>query len=339
MDDPVVQLLVQRAAANSRPPHADGARLGLCIEGGSMRGVVSAGMVVALEQLGLAHCFDVVYGSSAGAMNGAYFLAGQAALGTTMYYHDLNNATFIDFRRPLRGRPILDLDFLVDEVMVHRKPLDTSAILDSPVPLVAVATDAATGERHLFRDFVDGADLRHAMRAGASMPIFAGPPYRHRQGTYFDALLTEPIPVPVAEAEGCTHVLALLTRPHEPGGRTIPFWERHIVGRRMSAMSEELGRRYRERGATYTALVAQLDAGTGPAGIARVSVIRPQAPVVAKLERRRERLVAGATAGLRAVFAAIARTDVRGVETLSAYDALGRRAASLASSAWIADRT
>jgi predicted acylesterase/phospholipase RssA len=42
-----------------------------------MRGVVSAGMLVALEQLGTLDCFDSIWGASAGALNGAYFLTGQ----------------------------------------------------------------------------------------------------------------------------------------------------------------------------------------------------------------------------------------------------------------------
>ena len=62
-----------------------------------MRGVISAGMVVALEQLGCSRCFDAVYGSSAGAINGAFFVAGQAGLGTTIYYENINHREFIDF--------------------------------------------------------------------------------------------------------------------------------------------------------------------------------------------------------------------------------------------------
>lgn len=194
-----------------------------------MRGVVSAGMVVALEQMGLLECFDVVYGSSAGAMNGAYLVAGQAAFGAAIYYQNINNRSFIDFLRPLSGRPIVDLDFLVDDVMMGPKPMDTARVISSPVPLVALATDAATGKRHAFRGFTDGRDLLHALRAGATMPIVAGPPYQFRGERYFDALLSEPIPVQIAEDEGCTHILALLTRPYSPHARTLGFAERHII--------------------------------------------------------------------------------------------------------------
>ena len=102
-----------------------------------MRGVISAGMVVALEQMGWLGCFDAVYGSSAGALNGAYFVAGQAALGTTIYYEDINHRNFIDLLRPLRGRPILNLDFLVDDVMVKQKILDTKRVIAN----VNVCTD------------------------------------------------------------------------------------------------------------------------------------------------------------------------------------------------------
>src|SRR5579871_2481947 len=86
----IFELLRARADRGSVRPHADGASIALCVEGGAMRGVVSAGMVSALEELGLVTAFDAVYGSSAGAINAAYFLAGQARLGTTIYFEDIN---------------------------------------------------------------------------------------------------------------------------------------------------------------------------------------------------------------------------------------------------------
>ena len=46
-----------------------------------MRGVVSAGMTAALERLGLTRCFDLVVGSSAGALNAAALLGGSRPAG------------------------------------------------------------------------------------------------------------------------------------------------------------------------------------------------------------------------------------------------------------------
>lgn len=52
-------------------------KVGLAIEGGGMRGCVSAGMIAAVSTLGLMDTFDAVYGSSAGSLVGAYAIAGQ----------------------------------------------------------------------------------------------------------------------------------------------------------------------------------------------------------------------------------------------------------------------
>ena len=136
MTDPVVDLVRARVVAGSVPgARADAARLALCIEGGAMRGVVSAGMISAIEQLRLLSAFDLVIGSSAGAANGAYLVAGMGTFGSTIYYENINNRSFADIRRALARRPVVDLDFLVRDVMVRQKPLDTTAILGSPIPL------------------------------------------------------------------------------------------------------------------------------------------------------------------------------------------------------------
>jgi predicted patatin/cPLA2 family phospholipase len=325
MANPVLDVLRRRAHDGSRAPHGDGAKVALCIEGGSMRGVISAGMVVALEQMGWLECFDAVYGSSAGAMNGAYFVAGQAAVGATIYHDDINRRAFIDLLRPLRGKPILDLDFLVDDVMRKQKPLDTARVIASPVPLIALATDAQTGRRHLFRDFADGRDLLRALRAGATMPVFAGPPYAHRRGRYFDALLSEPIPVPAAEDDGHTHILALLTRPYSPTTRTISFTDKHLIGRRLAKVSIELGRQYMGRVEAYGELLAHIATGRGPRGRAYVFAIRPGGQTIEKLERRRQRLVDGAAAGLEAVMTAITDRSSVPIEARATFDVPDRR--------------
>jgi predicted patatin/cPLA2 family phospholipase len=85
--------------------------------------------------MGFTDAFDAVYGSSAGAINAAYFLAGQARIGTTVYYEDINSRSFIDMRRAVFGRPIVDLGFLLDEVAVARKVLDVQRVLASASPL------------------------------------------------------------------------------------------------------------------------------------------------------------------------------------------------------------
>ena len=105
-----------------------------------MRGVVSGGMATGLEALGLRDAFDVVYGSSAGACAGAYFLAGQARAGARLYYEAVNNRRFINLLRGFQRRAIVDLDFLFDEVLTRQLPLDFEAIQQSGVELVVLAS-------------------------------------------------------------------------------------------------------------------------------------------------------------------------------------------------------
>ena len=75
----VLSLLRSRHLSRSLAPHypSDGRVLCLCIEGGGMRGCVAAGMAAGLMALGLTEAFDAIYGSSAGAVIGTYFVARQ----------------------------------------------------------------------------------------------------------------------------------------------------------------------------------------------------------------------------------------------------------------------
>jgi predicted acylesterase/phospholipase RssA len=47
-----------------------------------MQGIISAAMLMQLSVLGLRNTFDAVYGASAGAISGAYFVAGQVRIGS-----------------------------------------------------------------------------------------------------------------------------------------------------------------------------------------------------------------------------------------------------------------
>jgi hypothetical protein len=85
---PVLQAIALRRKNGSAPGRRqDNFRIALAIEGGAMRGVVSSGMLAGLEYLGVLPAFDVIYGTSAGAINGAYFVAGQAAWGAARNEH------------------------------------------------------------------------------------------------------------------------------------------------------------------------------------------------------------------------------------------------------------
>ncbi|KAA8497314.1 protein YjjU [Porphyridium purpureum] len=225
---PVLRLIRQRAASNSMPgARTDPFKLALAIEGGGMRGCLSAGMAAAIEHLGYHNAFDAVYGASAGSIIGAYFVSQQVPrFGCGIYYDVLcNGREFIDLTRLLLGKvlgeknvkPVLHLDLLLDEVMQKVKPLnwDTFWEKHQHQPLKPVATCANTGQSRVLDEFQSLSELLDALRASARVPGIAGPPVKIRGDTYVDALLSEPLPFRSAIQDGCTHVLVLRTRPEK----------------------------------------------------------------------------------------------------------------------------
>ena len=208
----VLRVLAARARAGSQPGRRDdGFRVALAVEGGGMRGTVSAGMALALDELGLVTAFDAVYGASAGAITAAWLLSRPDGL--RGWTEPAYARAFIRRSGLLRGRPVADVRSLIEELYVTTFPMDFAAVLASPVEFHPLATDAATGQSTDLRPFVsDPAELRLALRASAALPLLAGPPVEFAGRRFYDAGLSESVPYRTALVQGATHVLVLRSR-------------------------------------------------------------------------------------------------------------------------------
>jgi predicted patatin/cPLA2 family phospholipase len=214
MNDTVLALLGARRQQGSRPgARLDDARLVLVIEGGSSRGAYSAGMTVAIERLGMLPLFDAVYGSSAGALNGAWLLCGRAEATMHAWWTPEIMRGTIDPRRVLRRRPVVDTRFLVHTVYTEIMPMGFQEILDSPIEFHPLATDAHTGaSTDLFEHIRDQAGLQAALRATTAMPFLTGEPIELDGRRFVDAGVSESVPIRTALKQQATHVVALRTR-------------------------------------------------------------------------------------------------------------------------------
>ena len=214
MTDSVLQLLRDRKNQGSTPgDRGDDARLVLLIEGGSSRGAYSSGMTVAIERLGLLSTFDAVYGSSAGALNAAWLLCGRAESTMHAWWDPGVMGATINPRRLLRGQPVVDTRYLVHTVYTEIMPMGFQEILDNPVELHPIATDAFTGQAVDLHDQLrDQAGLQTALRASAAMPLLAGEPVEIDGRSFVDAGLSEGTPIRSALAQKATHLVALRTR-------------------------------------------------------------------------------------------------------------------------------
>jgi predicted patatin/cPLA2 family phospholipase len=243
-DPEVLAALVRRRDAGSRPgARADDHRIALVVGGGGMRGAYAGGMVWALEQAGLTSGFDVAYGTSAGAFVATAALLGHGHDAARIFPDDLACRGFVHPRR----YPMVSLDYLIHDVLVHTKPTDWDALRDGPAPLHVVVTDAADMAPHTLTGLRDAAEWRLAMRATAAIPYLTGPPVELRGRRWIDGSIGDPLPVGRALREGATHVLALLTRTVAELNRPAaanPWWARGIdrVVPGLGAMTQDVAR-------------------------------------------------------------------------------------------------
>ncbi|MGW5312626.1 patatin-like phospholipase family protein [Nocardia thailandica] len=242
---PVTEVIANRRRSGHR---RDGHRLALVIEGGGSRGVYSSGMVQALEELGLAAIFDAVYGTSAGAINGAWLLCGRAASGMRSWTDTTIMRRVVDPVRILRGRPVFDLRYLVHHVYDGIEPMDFPAILANTTSFHPIATDVRTGEPvDLGPYIVDKATLMTALRASAGLPLLAGPPVELAGRSYFDGGLAETVPIRTAVAAGTTHALVLRTRRSDEIRPPAPLLHRVVGGGYMRAIAPGAFRAWSQR--------------------------------------------------------------------------------------------
>src|SRR5580765_5249695 len=164
-----IDLLKERARQwrQGRAPD-DGRKVALIVEGGAMRGVISCAALMSLQDLGMTTVFDEVYGASAGAVNAAYFLAGQAAYATTIYYQKINNTRFI---RRLWHRKLVDIDDLFDSIIGGERPLRVDRVLASRSRFFVTIADACTGEAFLVEAQSSTTPLLTLLKASAAMPL------------------------------------------------------------------------------------------------------------------------------------------------------------------------
>jgi len=214
---PIVELLYRRRNEGSLPgSRSDGYRVGLAIEGGGMRGIVSGAMMATLMDRELERSFDAVYSYSAGAMNCAYFLAGIGWYALSIYYDNLLSRAFLDVRRVLRGQPAMSLDYVMDVVLETAKPLDYATVLASPIELHVAASSSRDLKPRAFTRFTSKADLKAVLKASASLPLAAGTPIAYDGDLFLDGGILLAHPVLTALEDGCTHILIIQTRLNSP---------------------------------------------------------------------------------------------------------------------------
>jgi predicted patatin/cPLA2 family phospholipase len=234
-----------------------------------MRGVVSSAMAAALQARGLTRCFDLVVGTSAGALNGAAFLAG-VSQGSTDNYCDASVVRrYIAPRRLLLGRAAVDVAYVLDQVTDGLDADRHRRTAQSVAPLHCVAIDVERAEAEVLGDLRTEEELRDALLATSRLPWLGGDPVTFRGRRWLDGGLIDPIPVEAALALGATHVLVLQTRPEDVPRTPAAGIVERIIERRLRRLNPALVPLAAGRFAVYEQVVERIAASSredDPAG-------------------------------------------------------------------------
>jgi len=226
-----------------------GLKTALVLQGGGMRGVFSIGACCALQEIGYTEGFDQVYGVSSGALNGAYFLSGQAAYGATIYYQDINNKYFINL---WRFRKIMDISFLMN-IVVNVKPLNFKRLRSSSTLLNILLTQVSTGKAVTFTNRSGNTHIFGVLKATAAVPFAYDIPVTIDGVDYLDGGPSCPVPIEKAIDSGCTDILVVLTRPRDfHPGRTRGILDRCWIEPRIKKHGENFYRAFVNRHETHT---------------------------------------------------------------------------------------
>lgn len=181
------------AATVASPPP----KVALVLGGGAARGFAHVGVIKALEAQGIVP--DIVVGTSAGAVVGALYAAGNSGFDLQKIALQMDESQIGDWTLPDRGVFKGEaLQSFVNKTVGHR-PIEKLAR-----PLGIVATDLKSGESVVFRT----GDTGMAVRASGSVPgVFQ--PVAINGHEYVDGGLVSPIPVRAAKAMGANFVIAV----------------------------------------------------------------------------------------------------------------------------------
>lgn len=215
-----------------------------------MLGVFGAGVATHLQDAEVYEDISAVYGTSAGAFIGAYFLSRQTKLGSSIFFEDLTH-NFISVPSFCIGvvqrvlghftgnmpwnklRDAFDIEYLLS-VAKNVKPLDISCIEASQVPLYFKLFNLATKEV----EYLDAHNVGvfHGLRAAVQLLPYTHVPERINGNDYMDAGNIETIGLERLRERHPHEKIVLVLNTDVCRKKFRRKWKKHIEGRIMSYM-------------------------------------------------------------------------------------------------------
>lgn len=265
-------------------PNGTYKRRALVVEGGALRGAFAVGVLRTIYDHGGPDAFDGIFAVSAGVFASTFYAASQVDTMENTWRNLVHGNQMVSYWHPLKGKPILDLDHLIEIFKDERSYLDLDRVMAAKPHLTYVLTDFATGQPVYVS--AKSPKIFDLMRASASLPIAYPLPVFVDGHPYCDGGISDSIPIERAISEGYSEILAILTRPEGYLEQPSWFWKLliHWVLRRSPPIWEAFLRRPE----CYNRSLRLLK--SPPLGV-KIHFIRPNSINVTRLERDRESLI------------------------------------------------
>jgi predicted patatin/cPLA2 family phospholipase len=199
----------------------------LVLEGGGMRGIFLTGVLQAFRDRGYLP-FELIIGSSAGALTGTAYAADQIWLARDAFFSELLSAQFIRMRNILRPeKHILNLDWMVNHIVMGEDPLDLRRLRLAACPVLITATRIRENEVPDTIYLSTKTDhIPTALKATAAIPFFYRGFVRYKDQMLLDGGLLDPVPYEKALSLGYQEeeILTVLTRPKGYRKKQESFW-------------------------------------------------------------------------------------------------------------------
>lgn len=179
----------------------------IVLEGGSLRGLYTAGVLDVLMENGIN--MQAVIGVSAGALNGAGYLARQVGRSARFNLSNRFDSRYFGLRAFMQSKSLFGLQYMFSD-KVNVEPLNWKALNNPKRRFVCVATDIDTG-KPVFLERGKVSNLVAAVSASCGLPVVSAPVFLdgHR---YLDGGCSLNIPYRWAIKQGYKKIVVIRTR-------------------------------------------------------------------------------------------------------------------------------
>lgn len=184
---------------------------GLVLEGGGMRGAYTAGVLDYLMRNNVK--FPYVIGVSAGANNGANYVADQRERNKKVFVDMVTDERYLGLKNLIKDGNYFGMDFLFKKLPNELVPFDYNTFGNSPITFKVVVTKCKNAQTEYFdKDNFDPKFFgENILRASSSIPVLTKP-VKINGEYYFDGGITDPIPLEKAMKDGYENNVVILTK-------------------------------------------------------------------------------------------------------------------------------